>query len=383
MRDVLLFEEEMLRQQQRYHTSPMRSRQQQLQHEGRDDDDYSKQIESLQRVLESKKKNVATLRSQVGNMKTKLLRAGHHKQHNGMVVTSNRNTNPNTDPGMKAVYKQPHHGQYTTNRSNQEDSKPIQMMDDTKRKLDRSYFQQHFASGDDLPAVLPVEASIVTSSSYGQKQWKIPLDYSSSTLTGERRLTDTSTHGGILNEARSQQRSNHNKEPDDNDMMDLLSKLEQSADTIESLISQEEVNKRTIERLQREIRTIKERMADKMSRGEQDLAHVQAENQRLNEQLCLQSELITSLSAARAEVQTEIDDAKRKLLKAEMEIKRAESLASRLQLELRESKTQESVSKIVHIYSSHLFGKLITNKTRHSVFIFPYLYIPMSQYRSL
>ena len=63
MRDVLLFEEEMQRQQQRYHTSPMRSRQQPLQHEGRDDDDYTKQIESLQRVLESKKKNVATLQN--------------------------------------------------------------------------------------------------------------------------------------------------------------------------------------------------------------------------------------------------------------------------------------------------------------------------------
>jgi hypothetical protein len=36
---------------------------------------------------------------------------------------------------------------------------------------------------------------------------------------------------------------------------------------------------------------------------------VQVENQRLTEQLCLQSDLIASLSAARAEVQTEIDDA--------------------------------------------------------------------------
>jgi hypothetical protein len=33
----------------------------------------------------------------------------------------------------------------------------------------------------------------------------------------------------------------------DNDVMDLLAKLEDSADTIESLINQEEVNKQTIE----------------------------------------------------------------------------------------------------------------------------------------
>jgi hypothetical protein len=279
-----------------------------------------------------------------------------------MTVTGNSNTNNTADPGMTSVHKQPHHGQYTSHHNKQEDGKPIQMMDDTKRKLGESYFQQHFVSRDDLPAFIPVEASIVTSSSYGQKQWKIPLDYSSSTLALEQRLTDTNKHGGMLNATRNQQRSNHNKEPDDNDMMDLLSKLEHSADTIESLISQEEVNKRTIERLQREIRTIKERMADKMSRGEQDLADVQAENQRLTEQLCLQSELITSLSAARAEVQTEIDDAKRKLLKAEKEIERAESLASRLQQELRESKTQEAVSKIVHTYSTHLFATLTTKQ---------------------
>jgi hypothetical protein len=372
MRDVLCNEEGKLLQQQRYDTSPIRSRQQTLQHEGRDDDGYTKQIESLQRVLETKKKNVATLRSQVGNMKTKLLRAGHQQQqHNGAVVTGRRNANATTDNGMKSFYKQSYHGQYTTNRSKEEDAQPFQL-DEGKRKLDESYVQ-HFASRDDLPALIPVESSMVTSSSYGANQWKSPLDYSRPIFNGEHKLADTNKRGGMLHETRRQQRPSH-----DNDVMDLLAKLEHSADTIESLINQEEVNKLTIERLQQEIRNIKERMADKMSRDEQDLVDIQAENQRLTEQLCLQSDLIASLSAARAEVQTEIDDARRKLLKAEMEVKRAESLASRLQLELRESKTQEAVRKIVDLYSSHLFGTctvIIVHGTLSS-FIF-FIFLPL------
>jgi hypothetical protein len=305
MRDVLLNEEGKLLQQQRYDTPPIRSRQQTLQHEGRDDDDYTKQIESLQRVLETKKKNVATLRSQVGNMKTKLLRAGqqqHQQQQNGAVVTGRGNANATTDIGMKSSYNQSYHGQYTTSRSTEEDAQPFQL-DESKRKFDERYVQ-HFASRDVLPALLPVESSMVTSSSYGAKQWKSPLDYSRPIFNGEHKLTDVKKRGGMLNETRRQQRPHH-----DNDVMDLLAKLEDSADTIESLINQEEVNKLTIERLQQEIRNIKERMADKMSRDGKDLVDVQVENQRLTEQLCLQSDLIASLSAARAEVQTEIDDA--------------------------------------------------------------------------
>jgi hypothetical protein len=317
-------------QQQRYYASPLRSRQQQpgILHEGRDDEDYSKQVENLQKVLEAKKKNVATLRSQVGNMKTRLLQAGHQKQQqqtNGITNTSSSNYyNP-----------QYHKNDAGTSNSKEEDAKRSTLpWDNSGRNADDSYIHQF--SRDDRPSMIPAE---MITNSHVEENWRTTTFDN----RGGRNTTTNTLHTTRKNEMARPLKPELKMMPYDKDVMELLSKLEDSADTIESLIHQEELNKRTIEHLQHEIRTIKERMADKLSRGEQDLGDAQAENQRLTEQLCLQSDLIASLSAARSAVQLEIDDAKRKLAKAEMEITRVESFASRFQLELRDSKSREAV----------------------------------------
>jgi hypothetical protein len=90
---------------------------------------------------------------------------------------------------MKSSYNQSYHGQYTSSRSTEEDAQPFQL-DASKRKLDERYVQ-HFASRDYLPALIPVESSIVTSSSYRAKLWKSPFDYSRPIFNGEQEMRNS------------------------------------------------------------------------------------------------------------------------------------------------------------------------------------------------
>mmetsp|Transcript_20806 Transcript_20806/g.29673 ORF Transcript_20806/g.29673 Transcript_20806/m.29673 type:complete len:654 (-) Transcript_20806:111-2072(-) len=305
------------KQQQRYLTLPANPLEKQQLHEGRDDDDSTKKavVENLQKALATKKQNVASLRSQVGVMKSKLLGACQNQ------ITASQGCCDGAAEG-KALDTQ----------------RRMVLWDETGGSLDR-YFdfsnkekQQKCVEKPEMSHELlkdrrsdflnSVEVDhSVESNPYENHPQNPPL------LENETELT---TMMALRNAELTSPCGNH--------VAQLLSKLQESTYTIESLVNREEMNKKTIEHLRSEILNTKERMCEKLTRSEKDFEISQSENQKLTEQLSLQTDLIVSLSEARSTLQQDCDDTKNRLYKAELEVKKVESSGVRLQVELRECK---------------------------------------------
>ena len=302
------------KQPQRYLTLPANPLEKQQLHEGRDDDDSTKKavVENLQKALATKKQNVASLRSQVGVMKSKLLGACQHQ------ITASQGCSDGAADG-KAL----------------ETQRRMVLWDETGGSLDR-YFdfsnkeKQQKCAGVDEKAETSHELLKGTRSEFLHSvqvdQGNIIKNQPQIPPLLENETELTTIHG--------------------NQVAQLLSKLEESAHTIVSLVNRDEMNKKTIEHLRSEIRNTKERMCEKLTRSEKDFEISQSENQKLTEQLSLQTDLIVSLSEARSTLQQECDDVKNKLYKAELEVKKVESSGVRLQVELREWKIKVEVSQL-------------------------------------